>query len=224
MLQSIEWEYSYSRDNKMKRKYLSGEEVACLLRTVYSEMTSCRDYCMISMAFWHGLRVSELLSLKREDYDPLSQSIHIRRLKGGLCTTHPLNPEETRALQRWLQERRRWPGQDQPWLFLSRQGGKLSRQRFYQMLRTYGQRAQLPLPIHPHMLRHACGYALAERGNDTRLIQDYLGHRNIRHTVLYTASNAARFSSAWEGAPRRTWLPPPTECNEPKDNDDRMSS
>ncbi|WP_279616106.1 tyrosine-type recombinase/integrase [Kosakonia oryziphila] len=47
------------------------------------------------------------------------------------------------------------------------------------------------------MLRHACGYALAELGNDTRLIQDYLGHRNIQHTVLYTAANSARFKNAW---------------------------
>ncbi|WP_273831274.1 tyrosine-type recombinase/integrase, partial [Serratia bockelmannii] len=66
-----------------------------------------------------------------------------------------------------------------PWLFLSQRGTRLSRQRFYQLLRRYGERAGLPLPLHPHMLRHACGYNLAERGNDTRLIQDYLGHRNI---------------------------------------------
>ncbi|EGT0627989.1 tyrosine-type recombinase/integrase [Citrobacter freundii] len=181
----------------MKRKYLTEEEVACLLQIVSTEMSSYRNYCMISMAFWHGLRVSELVSLRLEDYDPLSQRLHIRRLKGGFNTTHPLHPDSGNALQCWLQERQCWPGRDQPWLFLSRQGGKLSRQRFYQLLRTYGLAAQLPLPIHPHMLRHACGYALAERGNDTRLIQDYLGHRNIRHTVLYTASNAARFINAW---------------------------
>lgn len=190
----------------MKRKYLTGEEVTCLLHTVALNMTSCRDYCMISLAFWHGLRVSELVSLRLEDYDPLSQCIHIRRLKGGFSTTQPLHPEGVSLLHHWLHERRRWAGQEQPWLFLSRQGGKLSRQRFYQLLRTYGQIAQLPLPINPHMLRHACGYALAERGNDTRLIQDYLGHRNIRHTVLYTAANAARFMNAW--TKNHVWPPP----------------
>lgn len=187
----------------MKRKYLSGEEVVRLLQAVSTDAVKSRDYCMISMAFWHGLRVSELLSLKLADYDPLAQCIHIRRLKGGFSTVQPLHPNEESALQRWLQERKRWPDPAQPWLFLSRQGGKLSRQRFYQLLRTYGQVAQLPLPVHPHMLRHACGYALAERGNDTRLIQDYLGHRNIRHTVLYTAANAARFTRAWSDTPRR---------------------
>lgn len=181
----------------MKRKYLTGEEVRSLLNVISMKMLSHRDYCMVSMAFLHGLRVSELTGLKVSDYDSLSKRIYIRRLKGGLSTSHPLLPEESTALEHWLVERENLSGHRSPWLFLSRQGDRLSRQRFYQLLKAYGQKAQLPLPIHPHMLRHACGYSLAERGNDTRLIQDYLGHRNIRHTVLYTAANAARFNGIW---------------------------
>lgn len=57
----------------MKRKYLTGEEMKCLLRSVFVNGVSCRDYCMISMAFLHGLRVGELTALKLTDYDPLSQ-------------------------------------------------------------------------------------------------------------------------------------------------------
>ncbi|ECH5906058.1 tyrosine-type recombinase/integrase, partial [Salmonella enterica] len=60
------------------------------------------------------------------------------------------------------------------------------------------QQSGLGLAIHPHMLRHACGYALANQGLDTRLIQDYLGHRNISHTVRYTASNPDRFKKVWQ--------------------------
>ncbi len=181
----------------MKRNYLTGEEIKVLLREISQNESSIRDYCMVGMAFLHGLRVSELISLKVTDYDPLSQKIYIHRLKGGLSTNHPLLPEENTILQYWLEERRQHRGCHLPWLFLSRQGKRLSRQRFYQILRQYGERANLRIPIHPHMLRHACGYNLAERGNDTRLIQDYLGHRNIQHTVLYTATNAARFKSVW---------------------------
>ncbi|MCM4604482.1 tyrosine-type recombinase/integrase, partial [Escherichia coli] len=59
-----------------------------------------------------------------------------------------------------------------------------------------------PGAVHPHMLRHACGFALADNGVDTRLLQDYLGHRNIQHTVRYTASNAARFKGVWKKKPR----------------------
>lgn len=74
----------------------------------------------------------------------------------------------------------------------------MSRQQVYNLLRRYGRQAAIPLSLHPHMLRHACGYALADIGVDTRLIQDYLGHRNIQHTVLYTASNAGRFQGVWQ--------------------------
>ena len=189
-----------------KRKYLTWEEVHHLLHTISQSAVPLRDYCMIYMTFLHGLRVSELTGLTLDDYDPRSQKLYIRRLKGGLITTHPLLPEESHVLSQWLKQRQRLPGSDLPWLFLSRQGGRLSRQRLYALIRQYGINAQLPIGIHPHMLRHACGYALADRGNDTRLIQDYLGYRNIRHTVAYTASNAERFSRAWM---TNTEPPPP---------------
>ena len=71
------------------------------------------------------------------------------------------------------------------------------RRTVWAAIRRYGEVAGLPLPAHPHMLRHACGFALADQGADTRLIQDYLGHRNIQHTVRYTAANPARFEKLW---------------------------
>src|SRR5690606_35596903 len=122
----------------MKRKHLTSLEMEALLNTVRNESHSCRDYCMITMAFIHGLRVSELTSIRIEDYDPLSQQIYIHRLKGGLSTIHPLLPEENAVLQYWLNERKRWRGYTLPWLFLSQKGGKLSRQRFYQIIKSYG--------------------------------------------------------------------------------------
>ncbi|EGM3814783.1 tyrosine-type recombinase/integrase [Escherichia coli] len=181
----------------MKRKYLSEKEVHCLLKAAAENQYSVRDYCMISMAFIHGLRVSELVNLKVDDYDSLSAQLNIKRLKNGFCTIQPLLPDENELLQCWLDERKTWDGHESCWLFLSKNGGPLSRQRFWQLLRKYGDEAHLTIKVHPHMLRHACGFNLAERGNDTRLIQDYLGHRNIRHTVHYTASNPERFRNAW---------------------------
>ncbi|MBH2766610.1 tyrosine-type recombinase/integrase [Serratia marcescens] len=188
-----------------QRKYLTREEVQHLLAVTGNRI---RDCCMIKMCFIHGLRVSELTGLRLENYDPLSQKIHIRRLKGGGSTTHPILPEVALLLHRWLCERNQSPGRHTPWLFTSRSGGRLSRQRVYQLIRDYGAFAKLPLLIHPHMLRHACGYGLAENGNDTRLIQDYLGHRNIRHTVLYTAGNAERFAHAWSEQKHRQAVSP----------------
>jgi type 1 fimbriae regulatory protein FimB len=81
--------------------------------------------------------------------------------------------------------------------FISERRRPLSRCTAWLAIRKYGELAELSLPVHPHMLRHACGFALADQGADTRLIQDYLGHRNIQHTVIYTASNPARFERLW---------------------------
>src|SRR4030095_15890107 len=85
--------------------------------------------------------------------------------------------------------------------FISERRGPLSRKTVWFMIGRYGELAGLPVEAHPHMLRHACGFALADQGADTRLIQDYLGHRNIQHTVKYTATNPARFERLWRGEP-----------------------
>ena len=154
-----------------------------------------RDRCMIMMCFYHGLRISELLGLTIRDIDLAGGSIFIRRLKNGFSTVHPLQSKEKQLLEQWMNQR---PVSEEGWLFPNAQGKHLSRQYMYKQLRRYGLLAGLAVRVHPHMLRHACGYELAEQGMDTRLIQDYLGHRNIRHTVHYTAGNAARFAQTWK--------------------------
>lgn len=157
-----------------------------------------RDYCLILLAFRHGMRISEALDLSYRDFDMGSGRINIRRLKNGFSTVHPLEDDEREALDAWSRERANWKGANQSdRVFLSRKGTTLSRQQAYRIIRNAGERANIVIETHPHMLRHSCGYELAERGTDTRLIQDYLGHRNIRHTVRYTASNAGRFVGLW---------------------------
>ena len=81
--------------------------------------------------------------------------------------------------------------------FVSEQRKPLHRSTVNFALKAYSEVAALPFSAHPHMLRHACGFALADQGADTRLIQDYLGHRNIQHTVRYTAANPTRFEKLW---------------------------
>lgn len=125
-----------------------------------------------------------------------SRVLHDARLKGGLSTTHPLRGDEIRAINAWLVGRSRMkaPGRS---FFLSEQRKPLHRSTVNLALRKYGEKAKLPVAVHPHMLRHACGFALADQGADTRLIQDYLGQRKIQHTVRYTATNPARFEKLW---------------------------
>ncbi|HAT2782600.1 tyrosine-type recombinase/integrase [Citrobacter koseri] len=182
-----------------RRRFLTAREVQAMMKAVRHGQTGERDYCLILLAFRHGMRISELLNLHYRDFDLYEGRINIRRLKNGFSTIHPLMPDECEAIECWSRVRASWKGaQKINAVFISRKGSQLSRQQAYRIIRSAGQKAGTSTTTHPHMLRHACGYELAERGTDTRLIQDYLGHRNIRHTVRYTASNAARFAGLWE--------------------------
>lgn len=183
---------------KKTRKYLTSNEIECILNKVEGSRHAARDRCLIYMCYVHGFRVSELCQLTLQDIDLTDCIINVRRLKNGLSTIHPLVEREIKLLGNWISERKKWREADSNWLFLSQKGGALSRQQFYDLLKRYGQMANIPVMPHPHMLRHSCGFQLADLGTDTRLIQDYLGHRNIRHTVLYTASNSARFIGVWQ--------------------------
>lgn len=178
-----------------ERKHLSEQEVHSLIASLPDSINHIRNQCLIAVCFSHGLRASELTGLMPSDVNIDEKTIHITRLKNGLSTNQPLQSLEYQLLIQWLEQRNASVHYAEPWLFLSRKGGRLSRQQIFRIIRDSGLSADLNIAAHPHMLRHACGYALADRGTDTRLIQDYLGHRNIQHTVLYTASNVARFRS-----------------------------
>jgi type 1 fimbriae regulatory protein FimB/type 1 fimbriae regulatory protein FimE len=103
-----------------------------------------------------------------------------------------LEGDEVRALRRLRREQE--PGS---FVFTTERGGPMTSKGFHSTISRLGQRAGLPFPIHPHMLRHACGYALANRGVDTRALQAWLGHRNIQHTVRYTELAPERFRDFW---------------------------
>lgn len=180
------------------RKHLTVGEINDILFATLGGKHPERDRCLIQMCFIHGLRASEACQLKVSDIDLRDNVIYIHRLKNGFSTVHPLAKEELPHLQRWLNLRSQWRDTDSEWLFLSQKGGPLTRKHVHYLIKRYGEAANIPVQSHPHMLRHACGYALADSGADTRLIQDYLGHRNIRHTVIYTASNPNRFIGLWQ--------------------------
>ena len=178
------------------RKHLVSAEVEKLMAAVKGARHETRDKCLVLLMFRHGLRVSEACGLQLSQVDTESRVLHVARLKDGLSTTHPLRRDELRAIKAWLADRARMQS-DTDAFFVSERRGPLSRKTAWLMIRDYGRLAGLPVEAHPHMLRHACGFALADQGADTRLIQDYLGHRNIQHTVKYTATNPARFERLW---------------------------
>lgn len=195
------------------RRYLTQNEVERLIEASKGGRNPERDHCLVYMCFLHGFRVSEARYLKLSDIDLEEGCLYIHRLKQGFSTTHPLLENEVRVIRKWLKVRKKMAGADSDWFFLSVRGAPLTRQRIYQLIQRLGEKAGISVCSYPHMLRHACGFALADRGVDTRLIQDYLGHRNIRHTVRYTASNAGRFDGVWCSKNKRKKLQLGPNCN-----------
>jgi len=178
------------------RKHLTSREVERLIEATKGRRNEIRDRCLLLLMFRHGLRVSEACGMKLDQVDTESRVLHVARLKGGLSTTHPLRGDELRAISAWLKERARMKPAGKAF-FVSEQRKPLHRSTVNLLMETYSKAASLPLLAHPHMLRHACGFALADQGADTRLIQDYLGHRSIQPPVRYTATNPVRFEKLW---------------------------
>ena len=174
------------------REYLTPTEMEKVLDAATDGRHGHRDRTLLLLMYRHGLRVSEAISMKWEQFDLKAGLLSVQRLKRGVPSTHPLRGPELRALR---ELRRKWP--DSPYLFVSERGGPMTASNVRKLVTRTGLAAKLPFPIHPHMLRHACGYKLANEGHDTRSLQHYLGHKNISHTVRYTELAPDRFKSFW---------------------------
>jgi integrase len=146
---------------------------------------------MILVAYRHGLRAAELVDLRWDQVVFRTGTLHVRRVKQGTPSTHPILGDELRALRRLQRE------QVPKSPFASERGASFSPPGFARMIERAGAQAKLGFKAHPHMLRHACGYALANKGHDTRALQAYLGHKNIQHTVRYTELTPTRFKDFW---------------------------
>src|SRR5690242_6735474 len=167
------------------REYLTEREVDRLMEAAGDNRNGHRDATMILMAFRHGLRASELCSLRWDQVDLVHGRLHVSRAKNGIDTVHPLTGTELRALRRLQREQE--PGR---YVFMSERGAPMSAVGFRRMMGRLGEAAKMPFTVHPHMLRHACGFKLANDGHDSRALQHYLGHKNIQHTVRYTELSA----------------------------------
>ncbi len=176
------------------REYLLPDEINRLLAAAKTlGRHGHRDHTLILLAYRHGLRVSELIALRWDMVDLKQGLLHVTRLKNGVDSTHPLRGPELRALRKLLAQ---FP--DSPYLFITERGGPITASSVRRIVARAGHEAGLTFPIHPHMLRHSCGYKLANDGVDTRALQHYLGHRNIQHTVRYTEMSSERFKNFWK--------------------------
>jgi integrase len=177
---------------KAPRDYLTEREVERLMDAARENRWGHRDATAILLAYRHGLRASELVGLRWDDIDWQTSTLHVRRAKGGIGTRQPLAARELRALRRLQREA------SGVHIFVSERDAPLSVAGYQRMVARAGEAARFPFLIHSHMLRHSCGYKLANDGHDTRAIQHYLGHRSIASTVRYTTMSPHRFRGFWK--------------------------
>jgi type 1 fimbriae regulatory protein FimB/type 1 fimbriae regulatory protein FimE len=175
------------------REHLTEAEVERMMTAAKANRWGHRDVTMVLVAYRHGLRASELVDLRWTQVDFATATLHVRRVKQGTPSTHPILGDELRALRRLQREQE----PKSPFVFTSELRAPFSTAGFARMVERAGTEAKLGFKAHPHMLRHACGYALANKGHDTRALQAYLGHRNIQHTVRYTELSPTRFRDFW---------------------------
>ena len=175
------------------REHLTEGEVDRLTAAARKNRWGHRDATMILTAYRHGFRPAELVDLQWQQIEFATGALHVRRVKRGTPSTHPVLGDELRALRRLKREQE----PKSPFVFTSERGAPFSTAGFARMVERAGTGARLGFKAHPHMLRHACGYALANKGHDTRALQAYLGHRNIQHTVRYTELSPTRYKDFW---------------------------
>lgn len=172
------------------REYLTPSEIEELIKAARTGRHRDRDAAMILVAYRHGLRAQEIADLEWSQVeDGRTPTLHVRRVKNGRPSQHPIRGDEMRALRKLERT--------SPYVFTTERGGQFTADAVNRQIKTIGQRAELGFPVHAHMLRHACGYKLANDGHDTRAIQAWLGHASITHTVRYTDMAATRFKDFW---------------------------
>lgn len=182
-----------THSDRRSREYLLPGEVERLIAAAKLSRYGHRDSTFVLLSYRHGLRVNESLTLCWSDVDFGGGSVHISRLKKGVNGRHPLRKPELIALHTLKKKQLI----DSPYLFTSQQGNPLSCRYARLFILEAGKKAGLPLSVHPHMMRHSCGYYLANKGFDTRAIAEYLGHKSLEHTYRYTAIAPGRFNDFW---------------------------
>lgn len=172
------------------REHLTEREIAALEKTALkNNRWGHRDSTMVMLAFRHGLRAAELVALRWDQVDLPAGQIYVNRVKNSAPSTHWLDGKELRALKKIQREQQ----PKNQFIFISERGTPFTTTGFRKMVARLGVAAKMPFAIHPHQLRHACGYKLINDGMDVRVLQSYLGHRNINHTVRYAELAPGKF-------------------------------
>lgn len=175
-----------------RRRYLTEGELTKLIKAARKGRYGQRDATLVLLMARHGLRVTEACDLRWDQVDLTKAHLHVKRLKGGIHSVHPIQGDELRALR----ELKREQEPQSVFVFTSERGGPMTRSNVAKMITKAGEAAGIANP-HPHMLRHTCGHLLADAGHDTRRLQLWLGHADIKHTARYSELSAKPVADFW---------------------------
>jgi type 1 fimbriae regulatory protein FimB/type 1 fimbriae regulatory protein FimE len=177
-----------------RRKYLTAKEVDKLEAASRNYgRYGARNALMIRMAYRHALRACEIVALTWEQVNLPRKELQVNRRKNSKNGLHYINDQEARELRKLKQSNEKDGGTNSDFIFVGERGGHVSERAFFKVVQKAGNLSGLG-HVHPHMLRHAAGYELINKdGVDLRTIQDYMGHKNIQNTVIYTELCSRKF-------------------------------
>lgn len=163
------------------------------------EAIARRDQAMLELFYTSGLRLGELVGLNQGDVDTSEGEVRVTG-KGRKMRVVPVGRQALAALGQWQEVRSRLASVDEPALFVSRRGRRLSPSAVQQRVRCVARRRGLDTKVHPHMLRHSFATHLLESSGDLRAVQELLGHANIGTTQIYTHLDFQHLAQVYDHA------------------------
>ena len=189
----------------MKIKYLDQCELLMLFDVI--RKASLRDYVLFSLCYRYGLRISEAVNLKLADLKPSVQEpleIFINRSKGGISRHYPLSNSDSKLLKRWLIKRKSFTNAKfNEYLFISSRShrGSVAIVTLQAMFAKYCKLASIPKEkSHPHSLRHSTAVSLLSSGSDVYFVKEFLGHKALASTLVYSALMPQSWNSRSQSA------------------------
>ena len=194
------------KKEKKLPQLLDVDQMDQLLADEGQQVLEIRDHAMLEIMYSSGLRLAELVGLNNNDIDQRAGQVMVTG-KGNKTRYLPVGGAALKAVARWQKERQLLLTGDEPALFISRRGTRLSRRAVQLRLKIRAQSVLSGVKLHPHMLRHSFASHLLESSGDLRAVQELLGHSNISTTQIYTQLDFQHLSKVYDQAHPRARKP-----------------
>jgi len=180
-------------------KMLDVDQAAQLLEIDNKDTLANRDKAILELIYSSGLRLSELVMLDIDSLD-LTDAVVTVVGKGKKTRAVPIGKHARNAIKQWLKCRDKMANNEEPALFVSQRGSRISRRSIQQRLKQWAMKQGLTNHVNPHMLRHSFASHLLESSGDLRAVQELLGHADISTTQVYTHLDFQHLANVYDDA------------------------